>query len=437
MFTGSFSIKGADVFPIGTMGKSSFAVSDGAIAAEAATGAPEIDCSQSPFPILALPAFADIHVHLREPGFEYKETVATGTAAAAAGGFSDIFAMPNLKPVPDSPETLAKELEAIGRTATVRVHPYAAITKGQRGAQIADLEALAPLVAGFSDDGHGVQDAAILREAMLRAKALGKPIVAHCEVNSLLPPGGCVHDGEFARSHRLAGIPSESEWRMVERDIGLVGETGVQYHVCHVSTKESVQLVREAKKAGLPVSCETAPHYLLLTDDDLRDEGRFKMNPPIRGAADREALLEGVADGTIDAIATDHAPHSAEEKSGGLAGSLFGIVGLETAFPLCHSHLVEKGVLTLGTLVGRMAERPRAIFGMRECGFAPGDCADFTLVALGVEDAVNPEAFKSKGRATPFDGWPVSARVILTVAGGRVVHDNLASASIASPFGGK
>lgn len=434
MFTGSFSIKGVETVPASTGGGASIAVADGRISGAEAQGAPVIDCSRSPFRILALPAFADIHVHLREPGFEYKETIATGTAAAAAGGFSDAFAMPNIKPVPDSPSSLAPELEAIGRSARIRVHPYAAITKGQLGGEMADLEALAPLVAGFSDDGHGVQDVALMREAMIRARALDRPIVAHCEVNALLQPGGCVHDGAFARASGLAGIPSESEWRMVARDMELVRDTGARYHVCHVSTRESVALVREAKKAGLPVSCETAPHYLLLTDADLRDEGRFKMNPPVRGAADREALVEGVADGTIDAIATDHAPHSAAEKSGGLAKSLFGIVGLETAFPVCFTHLAEKGIIPLETVVSSMSARPRRIFGMGGCRFEPGDAADFTLVAVGVGDSVDSTAFLSKSRATPFEGWPVSARIVLTVVGGRVVHDRLESVSVESPF---
>lgn len=418
----SFTITGAEVFADGRLRPAHIAVSRGRISANAEPDAQSIDFSRSPFRVLALPAFADVHVHLREPGFGNKETIATGTAAAAAGGFADVFAMPNLNPVPDSPATLSPELDAIARSASVRVHPYGAITAGERGRAIADLEGMAPFVAGFSDDGHGVQDRAMMREALLRARALRKPVVAHCEDESLLRPGGCVHDGAFAASHGLVGIPSASEWRAVERDIGLVRETGAQYHVCHVSTRESVELVRQAKRDGLPVSCETAPHYLLLCDGDLKDEGRFKMNPPVRSDADREALVEGLADGTIDAIATDHAPHAAEEKSRGLAGSLFGIVGLETAFPLCYTYLVGKGAIGIATLIDRMAIGPRRLFGMRHCGFAPGDPADIALVAVGCDDCIDPSRFRSKGRATPFDGWRISARVLATICGGRLVR---------------
>lgn len=381
-----------------------------------------MDCDSStfpdiPYPAATLPALADCHVHLREPGAEYKETIATGTAAAAAGGFSDVCAMPNLNPVPDCPDALRRELDAIARSARVRVHPFAAITRGQAGRELADLAALAPLVVGFSDDGHGLQDAGLAREAFAAARELGKPISAHCEVNALIPAGGCVHDGAFARAHALAGIPSASEWRMVERDLELVRDTGVQYHVCHVSTKESVEIIRDAKKDGLRVTCETAPHYLLLCDDDLADEGRFKMNPPVRAAGDREALRGALADGTIDCIATDHAPHSAEEKSRGLSGSAFGIVGLETAFALCYTYLVETGVITLDALIDRMSTRPRAIFGLPPA--RPG--LDEFRVALGVDDTIDPERFLSKGRATPLAGWAVHARVLRTAVDGTAV----------------
>ncbi len=367
--------------------------------------------------VLVLPAFADAHVHLREPGFEYKETIASGTAAAAAGGFADVCAMPNLKPVPDCAEALRRQLDAIASSALVRVHPFGAITRGERGGELADMEGMAPVVCGFSDDGRGVQDAGMMREAMSRARALGKTISAHCEVDALLRPGGCVHDGAWAAAHGFTGIPSESEWRMVERDLELLRDTRCRYHVCHVSTKESVALVRDAKADGLPVSCETGPHYLVLSDADLRDEGRFKMNPPIRSATDRDALVAGLADGTVDCIATDHAPHSAEEKGRGLAGCLFGIVGLETAFPVLYTRLVETGSVSLERLVDAFATRPRTIFGLPQ----PDPESDFTEVEVGCASRVDSSAFFSKGRATPFDGWEVHARILRTVCGGRTV----------------
>ncbi|MBR0056296.1 MAG: dihydroorotase [Kiritimatiellae bacterium] len=376
--------------------------------------------------LVVLPAFADCHVHLREPGAEYKETIATGTAAAAAGGFSDVCAMPNINPVPDGIDALRVELNAIRRSARVRVHPFAAITRGQEGRELADFAALAPHVVGFSDDGHGLQDRGLAREAFAAARDVGRPISAHCEVNALIPAGGCVHDGAFARAHCLAGIPSASEWRMVERDLEIARDTGVRYHVCHISTRESAMLVRDAKHDGLRVTCETAPHYLLLCDADLRDEGRFKMNPPVRSAEDREALREALADGTIDCIATDHAPHSEEEKTRGLAGSAFGIVGLETAFPLCYTYLVETGAISLEALIDRMSTRPRAIFGlppapaMSDCSVvaetveaAKGDIPPGMVgVMVGVRDRIDPARFRSKGRATPFTGWEVHARIL-------------------------
>ena len=368
---------------------------------------------------LTLPAFADVHVHLREPGFGYKETVASGSAAAAAGGFADVCAMPNLNPVPDSPATLRPQLEAIASSATVRVHPFGAITIGEKGDTLADMEGLAPFVCGFSDDGHGVQDTGLMREAMLRAKALGKAISAHCEVNALLAKGGCVHEGAWAAAHGFIGIPSACEWKMIERDLALVRETGCRYHVCHVSTREGVALVRAAKADGLPVSCEAAPHYLVLTDADLRDEGRFKMNPPVRSAADRDALLEGLCDGTVDCVATDHAPHAAEEKGRGLRGSAFGIVGLETSFSVLYTRLVEPGLVTLDRLVDAMAIRPRTVFGLSSIDMKQ----NFVEVELGRHHVVDPSLFASKGRATPFDGWEVHARILRTVCGGRTVFE--------------
>lgn len=368
-----------------------------------------------------VPGFVDVHVHLREPGFPQKETIATGTAAAARGGYTAVCSMPNLRPAPDTPETLGLQRDIIRRDAVVRVYPYGCITMGQRGCgELVDFAALAPYAVGFSDDGRGVQSEELMAEAMRRAAAVGRPIVAHCEVDELLR-GGYIHDGAYCRAHGHRGICSESEWRQVERDIRLVEQTGCRYHVCHVSTKESVELVRRAKAAGLPVSCETAPHYLLLTDEDLREEGRFKMNPPLRGRADREALLAGIADGTIEAIATDHAPHTAEEKSRGLAGSAMGIVGLECAFPLLYTHLVLPGVVSLERLVTLMAVNPRRLFGL-EGGVAAGDAADFTVLDLDARWEVDPAAFFSKGRATPFEGWRVQGRAVLTAVNGREVY---------------
>lgn len=368
-----------------------------------------------------LPGLVDVHVHLREPGFTQKETIATGTAAAAHGGYTTVCAMPNLNPAPDSPATLGVELAAIGRDARVKVIPYGCITMGQRGAgELVDFAALAPDVVGFSDDGRGVQSEALMEEAMRRAAAVRKPIVAHCEVDDLLR-GGYIHDGEYCREHGHRGISSESEWRQVERDIALAERTGCQYHVCHVSTRESVELVRRARACGLAVSCETAPHYLLLCDEDLQEEGRFKMNPPLRSRADRDALREGVLDGTIEVIATDHAPHTAEEKSRGLAGSAMGIVGLECAFPLLYTYLVKPGMLTLERLVELMSLNPRRIFGLGG-GLQAGQPADFTVMDLGAEYEIAPAAFLSMGHATPFAGWRVGGRTMLTVVDGREAY---------------
>lgn len=368
-----------------------------------------------------LPGLVDVHVHLREPGFTQKDTIATGTAAAAHGGYTTVCAMPNLNPAPDSPATLGVELAAIGRDARVKVIPYGCITMGQRGAgELVDFAALAPDVVGFSDDGRGVQSEALMEEAMRRAAAVRKPIVAHCEVDDLLR-GGYIHDGEYCREHGHRGISSESEWRQVERDIALAERTGCQYHVCHVSTRESVELVRRARACGLAVSCETAPHYLLLCDEDLQEEGRFKMNPPLRSRADRDALREGVLDGTIEVIATDHAPHTAEEKSRGLAGSAMGIVGLECAFPLLYTYLVKPGMLTLERLVELMSLNPRRIFGLGG-GLQAGQPADFTVMDLGAEYEIDPAAFLSMGHATPFSGWRVGGRTMLTVVDGREAY---------------
>ncbi len=369
-----------------------------------------------------VPGFVDVHVHLREPGFSYKESIATGTAAAAAGGYTQVLSMPNLNPAPDSLERLRIQLARIERDAKIRVLPYGTITREEKGEAVADFDAMAPYVAGFSDDGRGVQSEAVMREAMRRAKALDKPIAAHCEDNALLR-GGCIHDGVWAREHGFPGICSESEWRQLERDLRLVEETGCRYHACHISTKESVGLLRDAKRRGLPVTCETGPHYLTLCDEDLQDEGRFKMNPPLRSRADRDALLAGLLDGTIDCVATDHAPHTAEEKTRGLRESAMGIVGLETAFPVLYTRLVETGRVPLETLLDRLTVRPRRIFGLPGGQIAEGADADLTVLDFHAPHTVDPACFRSMGRATPFAGERVSAAVKMTFCKGELVYE--------------
>ena len=365
---------------------------------------------------LTLPGFCDVHVHFREPGFCYKEDMATGSKAAAAGGYTAVCTMPNLNPVPDSAEHLAVQLEAIREKACIRVYPYGAITVAELGREMADLEGMAKDVIAFSDDGKGVQSEDMMRQAMIRAKALGKMIVAHCEVNDLLE-GGYIHKGDYAAAHGHRGICSESEWQQIARDIELVKETGCPYHVCHISTKESVDIIRKAKAEGVDITCEVGPHYLVLDDSMLQEEGRFKMNPPLRAKADREALLEGLLDGTIDMIATDHAPHSAEEKAKGLEKSAFGIVGLETAFPILYTHLVKPGVMTLDTLLDRMVYAPRKRFGI------PLDEGDYSVWDLTAEYEIDPETFVSKGHATPFAGWKVFGKCVKTVCGGKTVFE--------------
>ena len=361
-----------------------------------------------------LPGFCDVHVHLREPGFSYKETIRSGSLAAARGGYTAVCAMPNLNPVPDSAEHLEQELSIIRRDAAIDVRAYGAITVNEAGKELADLEGMAPHVIAFSDDGHGVQDEGMMREAMERARDLKKLIVAHCEDNTLLR-GGYIHDGAWAAAHGHRGICSESEWGPIARDLELAAKTGCGYHVCHISAKESVHLIREAKKSGLNVSCETAPHYLLLDENDLQEDGRFKMNPPLRAREDREALLEGLCDGTIDCIATDHAPHSAEEKSRGLERSAFGIVGIETAFPLLYTGLVKTGVLSLEALVALLCEKPRARFSL-----PLGE--DWSLWDLEAEYSIDPAEFLSKGKASPFTGRRVFGRCKQTVYGGQTVY---------------
>ena len=364
--------------------------------------------------IVVLPGFCDVHVHFREPGFSYKETVATGSLSAAAGGYTAVCTMPNLNPVPDSTEHLREQLAIIEKDAIIHVYPYASITVGQAGQELSDLAGMAKDCIAFSDDGRGVQSDDMMRAAMVKAKELGKMIVAHCEVNDLLR-GGYIHDGEYAKAHGHRGICSESEYAQIARDLELVREIGCAYHVCHISTKESVELIRRAKAEGLDVTCETGPHYLVLDDGDLQEDGRFKMNPPLRSPEDREALIEGILDGTIDMIATDHAPHSAEEKGRGLEKSAFGIVGLETAFPVLYTYMVRAGVMTMEKLVETMCVSPRKRFGI-----PMGN--DFSVWDVGQSYTLDPETFKTMGRATPFAGHTLRGKCLLTVVDGQVVY---------------
>ena len=368
-------------------------------------------------------SFADIHVHFREPGQSYKETIATGSAAAARGGYGVVCTMPNLDPVPDSPETLAVEQAIIDRDAVIDVLPYCSITKGRKGLELVDIHALKDFCVAFSDDGSGVQDDAMMRRAMEAAAREDVIIAAHCEDNRLLN-GGYIHDGRYAAAHGHRGIPSESEWGQIARDLEIARETGCRYHVCHISSRKSVELIRKAKAEGVKVTCETAPHYLTLCEDDLQEDGRFKMNPPLRSADDREALIEGLADGTIDAIATDHAPHSAQEKSRGLEGSAMGIVGLETAFPVLFTKLVLTGRISLGRLLEALSTGPRRIFHLSGT-LAAGCPADLVVIDTDKEFTIDSGSFLSKGRATPFDGWKVRGEVMLTLKNGKKVYNNL------------
>ena len=362
-----------------------------------------------------IPGFCDVHVHFREPGFSYKETIASGCKAAAHGGYTAVCTMPNLRPVSDTIEHLDEQICIIENDACIHVYPYAAITVEQMGEELADLDAMAGKCIAFSDDGHGVQSEEMMRAAMLKAKALGKIIVAHCEDNSLLR-GGYIHEGNYAHEHGHRGICSESEWGQIARDLRLAKETECAYHVCHISTKESVDIIRKAKAEGVDVTCETAPHYLLLDDSMLQEEGKWKMNPPLRDKSDREALIEGIKDGTIDCIATDHAPHSVEEKSGGLEKSAFGIVGIEIAFPLLYTYLVKTGVITLEQLQDCLVFNPRNRFGI-----TLGN--DYSVWDLDEEWTIDPSDFLSKGRATPFEGWKVCGRNYLTVCDGVEVYN--------------
>ena len=364
--------------------------------------------------IAIFPGFCDVHVHFREPGFSYKETIATGSRAAAHGGYTAVCTMPNLSPTPDTPENLKLQTDIIERDAVIAVFPYGTITKGQMGEELSDMEGMKDGAIAFSDDGKGVQTDGMMLEAMKKAHSLGKMIVAHCEDNSLLR-GGYIHDGEYARAHAHRGICSESEFGQIARDLELVKKVGCKYHVCHVSAKESVEVIRKAKAEGVDVTCETAPHYLTLTDLDLKEDGRFKMNPPIRSEADRQALIEGIKDGTVDMIATDHAPHSAEEKSRGLEKSNMGVVGIETAFPVMYTYLVKTGVMTLEELIGVMSVKPRERFGITSD-------VGFTVFDLGDEYEIDPDGFVSMGKSTPFEGVKVSGRCLATVYDGKMAY---------------
>ena len=375
---------------------------------------------------MLVPGFLDVHVHLREPGFSYKEHMATGTQSGVQGGYTALCAMPNLNPAPDCNENIKVQQDIIDKNAVIPVYPYGCITKGGMGrGELCDFEAMKPHVIAFSDDGKGVQSESLMREAMQAIHRVGGMVVAHCEDESFVAPGGCIHDGAFAKEHGYIGITSESEWKHVERDVRLSKETGCAYHVCHVSTKESVAIIRKAKAEGVNVTCETAPHYLLLTEDDLQHEGRFKMNPPIRSKADREALIEGLLDGTIDILATDHAPHSAEEKAKGLANSMMGIVGLETAFPLLYTGLVKTGIVPLLTILRAMIDTPRARFGLPKATLQ----TESTVFTLDTPHCIDPTQFASMGHATPFAGYTVQAQCEITILGGKILWQRQTSAN--------
>ena len=408
-------IKNANVYCSSQFTQQDILINNGIIAEISDSLAPE--CADVMYDFencYVFPGFCDVHVHFREPGFFYKETVASGSKASARGGYTAVCTMPNLNPVPDSVEHLKIQKDIIENSACIHVFPYGSITVGQKGEELSDLDGMAPDVIAFSDDGRGVQSDEMMRAAMKKAKSLDKMIVAHCEVNELLR-GGYIHDGDYAKEHGHRGICSESEWMQIARDIELVKETGVKYHVCHISTKESVDIIRKAKADGVDITCETGPHYLVMDDSMLEEDGRYKMNPPLRGKEDRDALIEGIIDGTIDMIATDHAPHSAEEKSKGLENSAFGVVGIETAFPIMYTYLVKTGIITMERLVELMAINPRKRFGI-ELG------NDYTIWNVEEEYMVDPKEFISLGKATPFKGWKVNGRCLLTVCDGKIVY---------------
>lgn len=410
-------LKGATVYLSGQLIKTNITISGNKIKSIGETDAdyPVIDCTGYHI----FPGFTDVHVHLREPGFSYKETIKSGTYAAARGGYTAVCSMPNLNPVPDSLDNLKIQEDIIEKDAAIEVYPYASITKEEKGEKLSDIENLAKKVVAFSDDGRGVQSAEMMEEAMARIKNCDRMIAAHCEDNSLLF-GGYIHDGEYARAHNHKGICSESEWGPIKRDIQLVKKTGCKYHICHISTKESVELIRQAKKDGLPVTCETGPHYLVFSDADLIEDGRFKMNPPIRSEEDRLALLNGIKDGTIDMIATDHAPHSFEEKSRGLEKSLMGVVGIETAFPVLYTNLVKSGIITLEKLIELMHDAPKRVFGIGN-DIKVGEKANLTVFDLNKKYTIKTSELISMGKATPFEGNEVFGRCMLTICKGDIV----------------
>ncbi len=412
-----YILKGATVYTEGKFLKTDITVCDNLINSigTACAGYPIIDCTG----YYIFPGFTDVHVHLREPGFSYKETISSGTRAASRGGYTAVCSMPNLNPVPDTLENLKIQTDIIKKDAVIGVYPYASITKGELGEELSDMDELSDSCIAFSDDGRGVQSKEMMCSAMNMAKSLGKMIVAHCEDNSLLHEG-YIHDGSYAKEHNHKGICSESEWGPIKRDIELIRKTGCSYHVCHISAKESVELIRQAKKEGLPITCETAPHYLVFSDNDLEEDARFKMNPPIREEADRLALIEGICDGTIDMIASDHAPHSLEEKSKGLEKSAMGIVGIETAFPILYTELVKKDIISLERLIELLNVNPNRRFGI-EGEIAVGKNANLTVFNLEDEYVINSKDFLSKGKCTPFEGKKVFAKCMLTIYKGDIV----------------
>ena len=412
--------KHAQVWKDGSLRPADVLVSDGRIVSigDRVSCSTDTVCNEVHNAVI-FPGFVDVHVHLREPGFSYKETIRTGTLAAAHGGFAHVAAMPNLNPVPDCKASLEEELRRIRESACVHVHPYGAISVGQKGEQLADLDAMVPEVIAFSDDGKGVQSESLMREAMEQCRRLGKILAAHCEDNRLLR-GGYIHDGAYAKTHSHRGICSESEWGQIARDVRLAEETGCAYHVCHVSTKESVSIIREAKRRGVNVTCETGPHYLTFTEDDLQEDGRFKMNPPLRSREDRDALIEGLLDGTIDMIVTDHAPHSREEKARGLEKSAMGIVGLETAFPVLYTYLVMSGKVSLQRILEALTSSPRKAFGLPPV-LEEGAAADIAIIDTRTEFTIDSSRFLSLGHSTPFEGKRVYGKVLMTLKDGVAV----------------
>ncbi len=418
----NYILKNARVYINGNFEKNDIAIVDGKINLhfdeKAECGFVFVDFSGC----VIVPGLTDVHVHLREPGFSYKETIKSGTLASARGGYTNVFSMPNLNPVPDNAENLNVQMDIIKKDACINVYPLGALTVGEKGEELADFSGMCDKVKGFSDDGRGVQNPDLMKKAMEFAKDNDKIIVAHCEDNSLLN-GGYIHDGEYAKAHNHRGICSKSEYKPIIRDIKLAKETGCKYHVCHVSAKESVEAIRQAKKDGVDITCETGPHYLVFCDEDLAEEGRFKMNPPIRSKEDRQALIEGIIDGTVDMIATDHAPHSLEEKSKGLKDSLMGVVGIETAFSVMYTHFVKTNIISLEKLIEIMSKNPCKRFGI-ENEIKHGEKASFAVFDLNSEYTINPDEFLSKGRATPFEGMRVSAKTLMTVCDGKVVYDD-------------